>query len=32
MCLQNPRGTTFMVQTEDMETRGRANLLNSWDY
>lgn len=32
VCLQNTRGVTSMVHTEDMDTIGMANLLNAWAY
>lgn len=32
VCLQNTRGITSMVQTEDMDTIGMANLLNALAY
>lgn len=32
VCLQNTRGITSMVQTEDMDTIGIASLLNALAY
>lgn len=32
LCLHNLKGTTSVVQTEDMETSRRVNLLNAEGY